>query len=411
MSSFLLPLLAVLITMAAKGQSSGVAPHVSKIAEASNTFALELYQSLQPGFQGENLFYSPMSISTALAMTHMGSRGDTAHQMTKVLRFNMLEEQKLHQAFRELNTLLYDPTRSYVLKSANRLFGQKGHSFLPDFLDGTQSHYGARLEAVDFAQETEAARQIINSWVEEQTEQKITNLLPEGSLNSLVSLVLVNAIYFKGDWASKFDATATQEEPFHVSAAKTVETPMMHQKPVKYNFAYDRKYKCKLLDLPYKGDHLSMVLLLPDELDGLAKIEGTLDIDVLNKMMSQMREVKVRVSLPKFKFSQSFNLHETLSAMGIEDLFIGGKADLSGVNGMKDLYVSKVIHKAFIDVNEEGSEAAAASAVTMMKRSLDISPEFRADHPFLFLIRDNDTGAILFMGRLMKPASNGRDEL
>lgn len=135
MSSFLLPLLAVLITMATKGQSSGVAPHVTKVAEASNTFALELYQSLQPGFQGENLFYSPMSISTALAMTHMGSRGDTAHQMTKVLRFNMLEEQKLHQAFKELNTLLYDPNRPYVLKSANRLFGQKGHTFLPDFLE------------------------------------------------------------------------------------------------------------------------------------------------------------------------------------------------------------------------------------------------------------------------------------
>ncbi len=170
--SLLPPLFAVLITMAKRGQCSGVAPHVSKVAEASNAFALHLYQSLQPGFVSENLFFSPMSISTALSMTHLGTRGDTAAQMGKVLRFNLVEEQKLHQAFQELNTLLYDTNRPYILKSANRLFGQKGDKFLPDFLDGTRVHYGAQLEAVDFARETEAARQLINSWVEEQTTHR-----------------------------------------------------------------------------------------------------------------------------------------------------------------------------------------------------------------------------------------------
>ncbi|XP_072034699.1 leukocyte elastase inhibitor-like isoform X2 [Amphiura filiformis] len=398
--------------MAERGQSSGVTPHVSKVAEASNTFALHLYQSLQPGFEGENLFFSPMSISTALAMTQMGTRGDTAAQVAKVLRFNLVEEKKLHQAFQELNALLYDTNRPYTLKSANRLFGQKGDKFLPDFLDGTRSHYGAHLEAVDFARETEAARQLINSWVEEQTAQKITNLLPSGSLNPLVSLVLVNAIYFKGDWLKQFDAKLTHNESFHLSATRSVQIPMMHQKPIKYNFTYDRNMKCKLLDLPYKGDHLSMVLLLPDEIEGLSKIEANLNVDVLNKLISNMEEVKVRVAVPKFKFSQSFNLHETLNQMGIQDLFIDGKADLSGINGGSNLYVSKVIHKAFIEVNEEGSEAAAATAVTMKKRSIDMSPEFRANHPFLFLIRDNSSGAILFLGRLTKPSeASSRDEL
>ncbi len=242
--------------------------------------------------------------------------------------------------------------------------------------------------------------------------QKITNLLQPGSLNPLMSLVLVNAIYFKGDWASKFDTAATHDAPFNLSAKKSIQVPMMYQKPMKRNFTYVENMKCKLLELPYKGNHLSMVLLLPDETEGLPKIEANLDVDVLNKMMSAMKEVKVRVSIPKFKFTQSFNLHETLSQMGIEDLFIGGKADLSGINGGRDLSVSKVIHKAFIEVNEEGSEAAAATAVTLMKRSLDMSPEFIADHPFLFLIRDNSSGAILFLGRLNKPVTEStRDEL
>ncbi len=370
------------------------------VVKGNNQFALDLYKQLGEKEDG-NLLFSPYSISTALAMTYAGARGETQDEMAKVLHF-ALPQRLLHPAFAAIIEDLNDEKRKgYKLAVANRLWGQKGYSFRPNFLNTTRKYYGAELAQVDFAKAAEKARQTINKWVEEQTQDKIKDLIPEGVLDSLTRLVLTNAIYFKGDWETQFDKKATREADFTATPDKKVKVPMMHQVAP---FKYADLPSLQVLEMPYAGDDLSMVVLLPKKTDGLGDLEKSLDAKSLQEWTGGVRKRKVSVFLPKFKMTCKFRLKPVLASMGMPLAFDAGRADFSGMTGSKDLYISAVIHKAFVDVNEEGTEAAAATAVVMTLRSAPRpSPVFRADHPFLFLIRDNRTGSILFLGRVAEP--------
>ncbi|HET6441808.1 MAG TPA: serpin family protein [Phycisphaerae bacterium] len=380
-------------------QDAAQAEDVAKVAEGCNRFAFDLYARLK-GAEG-NLFLSPYSISTALTMTYAGARGRTAEQMAKVLCLPATGE-AVHGAYGALQNDLNAAGEggAFELAVANRLWGQKGYGFLPDFLALIKANYGAGLEQVDFAGATEAARQTINTWVEKKTRDKIKELLKPGILGRETTLVLTNAIYFKGKWAEEFDKKLTRDEDFFVTPEKTVAVPLMHQTA---DFGYFEGDGLQALELPYRGDRLAMVVLLPKAKDGLAALEASLSADKVAEWVGKLHRREVQVALPRFKTTAEFSLKDTLVAMGMAAAF-GGDADFSGMTGAKDLFISAVVHKAFVDVNEEGTEAAAATAVVMGRAAMpEPAPVFCADHPFLFLIRDTKTGAILFFGRILDP--------
>jgi serpin B len=374
---------------------------VLAVAEDNNRFALDLYARLRNG-QSDNLFFSPGSLSTALAMTYAGARGQTAEQMAQVLHVRLPQE-KLHPAFGHLPRYwgVGGKGRGYRLSMANRLWGQQGFHFLPGFLSTTRDLYGAELAQVDFAGKTEQARRRINAWVEEQTQGKIRDLIPPGVLDARTRLVLTNAIYFKGDWTEPFRKEITQAAPFHISAQQQTDVPLMYQQD---DFRYWAGDGLKLLELPYGKGDLAMLVLLPDEIEGLSALEAKLTTDNVSRWQSGLRKQEVRVYLPRFRLTSQFQLAEVLKAMGMTRPFTPGEADLSGMSSEQELVVSAVIHKAFVDVNEEGTEAAAATGVEVKTTAAILGPAvFRADHPFVFLIRDNRTGVILFLGRLVNP--------
>ena len=400
MLRFAFPLLALLLLVAAVPTSA--APSKSDIAavvRGNNEFAFDLYAQLKE--KDGNLFFSPESISTALAMTYSGARGTTAEEMAKTLHFT-LKNDHLHPAFHALIEELNGAgkKRGYQLSVANALWGQQGFKFLTDFLKLTKKNYGAGLQEVDFAGNTEGARKTINAWVEKETKDKIKDLLQPGVLDSLTRLVLTNAIYFKGDWDRQFKKDLTQKDAFHLSADNKVDAQVMHDTG---KFKYFDGGTFQALELPYKGKELSMVVLLPKKIDGLADFEKTLTAAKVADCLPKLREQEVSVSLPKFKMTSEFSLNDTLNAMGIKQLFNANGADLSGMDGQRDLFVSAVVHKAYVDVNEEGTEAAAATAVVVALAAAPAHPEFRADHPFVFLIRDNRSGSVLFLGRVANP--------
>ncbi len=368
------------------------------LVQGNAEFALDLYAKLRT--QEGNLALSPYSVSTALAMTYAGARGNTARQMADVLHFSLAPE-RLHPAFGAMVTAdqASQGKRGYALHIANALWGQRGYGFLDAFLALEKEHYGAGLREVDFVGATEQARQTINAWTSDQTQHIIKELLRKDDLDAADVLVLTNAIYFKGSWASQFDKARTRDAPFHVGPDRQVTVPMMNQSR---RLAFARMDKLSLLELPYEGDRLSMVLLLPTKIDGLAAVEKALNRKSLDKWLKRLREgPTLRVTLPRFKLGARFNLAETLEAMGMPDAFSGSNADFSGMTGKRDLCIGRVIHEARVDVNEEGTEAAAATAVTMKRTSMPLA--FRADHPFLFLIRDKHSGSIVFMGRVADP--------
>src|SRR5262245_17584153 len=376
---------------------------MSEVVQGNNQFAVDLYAKLreQPG----NLFLSPASISTALALTYAGARGQTAEQMAKVLHFPAHQE-KLHEAFAALQRGLNGAGAKggYRLSLANRLWGQQGYHFHADFLTITRDTYSAELAQVDFAQEPETARQSINSWVEERTEARIKDLIPPGVLDDRTRLVLTNAIYFKGDWTKPFDKGATRDDIFRVTRDKTTRVPLMHKQD---DFRFRAGDGLKVLDLPYAKGDLSAVILLPDAIDGLPALEAKLNQEGLGRWLSDLRKQKVQVFVPRFKLTCEFLLADVLRSMGMPLAFDEQRADLSGISSQERLSISAVIHKAFVDVNEEGTEAAAATGVvaTTVALELDEPAVFRADHPFIFVIRDNRTGSILFMGRVANPAA------
>lgn len=387
-----------------RGQPSqtGKGARMSEIVKGNNHFATDLYAHLKDKTSG-NLFFSPYSISTALAMTYAGAAGETRRQMAQVLHFTV-SEQELHQAMARLReNLLVDSKKGYQLRVANRLWGQKGYEFLPEFLQTTRSGYGAELGVLDFAQATEPARREINAWVEQQTEEKIKDLLAPGVLDPSTRLVLTNAIYFKGNWQEQFEKDATEDAPFHVSADREVTVPMMHQTE---RFGYRAADGLQILEMPYAKGELSMLVLLQKEIEGLPRLEKKLTQANLQEWTKGLRRQKVIVYVPRFKMTSQFGLKDTLQAMGMRLAFEPGKADFSGMSRSDELFISAVIHKAFVDVNEEGTEAAAATGVAVAATAAPVQeepPVFRADRPFVFMIRDNRTGSIVFMGRVVNP--------
>ncbi len=373
------------------------------VVEGNNAFAVALYGRLRN--QSGNLFFSPESISTALAMAYAGARGGTASQMAKTLHFTLPPE-KLQPAMGALLSDLNAAHDGYQLSVANALWAQQGYTFLDDFLNLLKTNYGAGLNQVNFKGATEAARVTINQWVEQKTQDKIKDLLQPGALRPDTRLVLTNAIYFKGDWETQFDKAQTKNEDFHLSKAQTTTAPLMHREG---RFNYFDGGTFQILEVPYKSKELSMIVFLPKDPGGLPALEQSLTNSNMQQWLKQMVSVsKVIVTIPKYKMTQQFSLGSTLSAMGMPEAF-GASADFSGMTGHRDFAISEVIHKAYVDVNEEGTEAAAATAVTMralaMRAPEAQPPIFRADHPFVFMIRDNRSASILFMGRMADPRS------
>jgi serpin B len=384
------------------GEVGQVTNDMQAVAGTVNVFAADLYAKLKgdPG----NLFFSPYSLSTALAMTSAGARDNTAAQMSAVLRLKELPAASVHPACGALTQYLNRPGKQYQLAVANRLWGMQGYEFIPAFLDTTRTHYGAELQRLDFAQ-SEAARATINGWAEQQTQQRIKDLIPSGALDALTRLVLTNAIYFKGNWQTQFKKEATKDEPFVVSADERPNVPMMNHMG---SFGYFAGEGFQALEMPYAGDELSMVVFLPKEADGLKDFEAKLTAANVKQWIGSLRKQDVRVAFPRFTITWGTKkLNDTLIALGMSDVFNMDKSDLSGIGGKPhDLYITHVFHKAFVEVNEEGTEAAAATAVVVGLRGVarpQPIPVFRADHPFVFLIREKKTGAVLFMARVANP--------
>ncbi|XP_014304037.1 leukocyte elastase inhibitor-like isoform X1 [Myotis lucifugus] len=379
---------------------------MEQLSLANTRFAVDLFRTLKDNNPSGNIFISPMSISSALAMVFLGARGTTEAQMSKTLHFDAVKE--IHSSFQSLNADINKHGAPYILKLANRLYGEKTYEFLPEFLASTQEMYGAELASVDFQRASEDARKVINEWVKGQTEGKIPELLAAGMVDNMTKLVLVNAIYFKGNWQETFSKKSTTDTPFRLNKKDTKTVKMMYQKS-KFPFGYIEDLKCRVLELPYQGRDLSMVILLPDDIEdeatGLKKIEEQLTLEKLHEWTNpeNLRSIKVNVHLPRFKLEESYNLNSHLKSLGIEDLF-NSTADLSGMSRARDLFISEIIHKSFVEVNEEGTEAAAA-ATTLIKKSGRLLPEenFVADHPFIFFIRHNPSTNILFLGRLSSP--------
>lgn len=383
------------------GQASGGG---AALVDGNSRFAFDLYRELAatPG----NVFFSPYSISTALAMTSVGARGETESQMAKTLHFPF-EPARLHPTYRALigETNGVGRKRAYQLSVANALWGQKGFGFAPAFLKTTRENYGAGLQEVDYVRSAEAARQSINSWVEKQTANKIKDLIPPGIVDQSTRLVLTNAIYFKASWLGGFEKQNTKVEAFHLADGKNVKVPMMRRGD---SLSYFEEDGFQALELPYENHDLSMIVVLPKAPDGLARLEKGLSNAEFGRIAKGMRPHHVDVKLPRFKVTAQFKLKETLSKLGMAIAFSDG-ADFKGMTtkSTDELRISEVIHKAFVDVDEKGTEAAAATAVVMMLGGVPVRLQnvaFHADRPFLFVLRDNRTGSILFMGRLADPA-------
>uniref|UniRef100_UPI00398EE357 leukocyte elastase inhibitor-like n=1 Tax=Pristiophorus japonicus TaxID=55135 RepID=UPI00398EE357 len=378
------------------------------LSKANCHFTLDLFRKLVEKNQAGNIFFSPFSISSALAMVYLGAKNNTASQMAKALHFDQVGD--LHSGFQKMQLDINRADVSYLLRVANRLYGEKTYNFLEEFCTSSMQYYRADMSGVDFRTAADETRQEINKWVEAQTEGKIQNLLAPGLVSSATTLVLVNAIYFKGSWAEKFNEQFTKEMPFRLNKNESRPVKMMYQKE-EFLIHHVPEVKIQVLELPYVDEELSMIILLPDDImddsTGLQKLEQELTLEKLQEwtLQDRMEKMDVQVRLPKFKLEDDYELNSPLSSLGMLDLFDGSMADLSGMSEARDLFVTKVIHKSFVEVNEEGTEAAASVGMIMVGSSMYPQPEkiFTADHPFLFFIRHNKTNSILFFGRYTSP--------
>lgn len=380
---------------------------MESLSAANTHFSLNVFQKISDANASANVFYSPLSLSAALSMLSLGAAGNTAAQMSQTLHFPSAAGD-IHDGFNKLMGDLNKAEAPYSLSLASRLYGEQSYQFVEKFLSDTKQYYQAGLETVDFKQNAEAARVNINSWVEKNTQEKIKDLLGEGDVDTLTRLVLVNAIYFKGIWEKQFHVERTTEEQFKLNKNEMKPVQMMHHK-AKFPLAFIPDVKCQILELPYVGKDLSMLIMLPIEMEddttGLQRLEKALTYENLMEWTrpDMMDILEVQVSLPKFKMEETYDMKGLLVSLGMVDAFDSTKADFSAMSPSNDLVLSKVVHKSFVEVNEEGTEAAAATGAVMMMRCL-MRPEcFKADHPFLFFIRHNPTKSILFYGRFCSP--------
>jgi serpin B len=376
------------------------------LVDNNSEFAFDLYQALI--HQGGNIFYSPYSISLALAMTYAGARGETEQQMANTLHF-ALQQYRLHPAFNSLDLALASrgegakgkDDKGFRLHIVNAIWGQKDYKFLPEFLDVLAENYGAGLRLLDFVREADQSRITINNWVSDQTEGKIKDLIPQGVIDALTRLVLTNAIYFNAAWLNPFDKELTSNGTFHLLDSGDVTVPMMRQT---HSFSYATGDGYQAVELPYDGNQLSMVILLPDS-GKFESLQNSLNAALVNHIVSDLQSRQVDLTIPKFQFESEFSLADTLAAMGMPAAF-SGDADFSGMTGNRELTISDILHKAFVSVDEAGTEAAAATAVVVGLTAIPEQPvQVTVDRPFVFLIRDIQTGAILFVGQVVNPSA------
>ena len=378
---------------------------LAALVEGNNAFAFELYRTLK---DEDNLFFSPYSISLALAMTYAGARGATAQEMANTLHF-ALPQERLHPTMNGLDTELSQrgqgakgkDEKGFRLNIVNAIWGQKDYRFLTEFLDTLALNYGAGLRTLDFMAAPEPSRITINNWVSDQTEDRIKDLIPQGAIDTLTRLVLTNAIYFNAAWQYPFQKDATQQGTFHPLDGRDVTVPMMRETE---SLRYSEGNGYQAIELPYDGRELSMLILLP-QTGQFEAFEKSLDAEQANDIIQALSQKQIALTMPKFEFTSGFSVKEALAAMGMANAFTDS-ADFSGMTGKRDLYISDVIHKAFVSVDEAGTEAAAATAVIMRLTSAPASAiEITVDRPFIFLIRDNGTGTILFIGRVLNPVA------
>jgi serpin B len=387
--------------------SDAGAGEMAKQVDGNSAFAIDLYHALRQDGDG-NLFYSPYSISIALAMTYAGARTETESEMAATLHYRLPQE-RLHPVFNALDMALTSQESgegedAFQLNIANAIWGQEGFKFLPAFLDTLAENYGAGLRTMDFAQ-AEAARQTINDWVSEQTKGKIEDLIPKGYLDSLVRLVLTNAIYFNGKWVLPFEKDSTHDGPFTRLDGSEVTVPMMSQ-TAEFDYAAGDGYQA--IELPYRDSTMAMLFVLPEE-GRFEEMEAAFSAGSVDDIVEDLSAQQIHLTLPKFTFESEFDLSTILAQMGMPLAFRPpgpGGADFSGMTGQRDLYISAVLHKAYVAVDEEGTEAAAATAVIMKLTAAMPEPlvQMTLDRPFLFLIRDRDNDTILFVGRVLDPS-------
>ena len=373
----------------------------SNIIDANNQFAIDFYSqaSLE---SDQNIFFSPWSIMTAFAIVSEGARGNTAEEMQNVFGFSSNKIQRQNE-FKSVNDELNQEDSSYSLQVANALWLADFFEPLKEYVDIAKKYYDSEVSAVDFV--GDEGVDTINSWAAEKTNDKIKTILPPGSTNELTRLVITNAIYFKGTWVTQFDEEHTNDQDFTVDSDTIIKTPMMNL--YQNQHLYGETENIKILELPYEGEKLSMLLLLPKEIDGIADLENSLTIENLNYWKDSLLEQELQiVSIPKFELETKYDLIPPLHKLGINDAFDQNNADFLGITTSEQLFITSALHKAYVDVNEEGTEAAAVTAITVGTTSVDPNPPptFVADHPFIFVIQDNETGHILFIGRMTNPS-------
>nr|XP_056710840.1 leukocyte elastase inhibitor-like [Euleptes europaea] len=407
---------------------------MTSLSAANTKFCLDLFKKLSAQNAGGNVFFSPMSISASLAMVMLGARGNTKVQMEKVLHFNEIRTsgygdfpetrpppdhsakqpmaaelqcdrpESVHSQFQELLSQINKPTNNYELTIANRLFGAMGFEFIQQYVHSTKELYHSELKRVDFLNATEEARETINSWVECQTKGKIQDLFPCGALDPSAVLVLVNAIYFKGKWLSRFREEYTKELPFWLNKKKSKKVPMMFQTG-NFKLARIQDPQVQVLELPYEGEELSMIIMLPEDDASLEQLASSLTYKKIEEWTSSsnMYPMLVNVYLPRFKREKRYELETVLQSMGMKDAFARGKSNFTGISENMGLFVSNVTHKSFVEINEKGTEAAASTGVQVAPMCAQFPVEFKADHPFIFYITDKATKSIIFFGSYSSP--------
>ncbi len=379
---------------------------MAALVSGNSAFAFNLYQQLTKTNTG-NMFYSPYSISTALAMTYAGANGDTATQMAKALDFTLPQSQ-LHPAFNDLALQLASRGqgasgtngKSFALNIANALWCEKTFNFLPDFLNTLGQNYGAGVNLLDFVNSPEPSRITINNWVSNETNDKINNLIPAGAITPQTRLVLTNAIYFDAAWQNPFSADKTHNGTFNLLDGSTVSVPMMNNEG---SYGYTKGSGYQAVELPYSGNQVAMDIIMPDA-GNFTKFESGMTANSISGIIGNLQNGSLSLTMPKFSFDSSFSLKDALTALGMPIAF-SDQADFSGMTGNKDLTIADVVHKAYVAVDEQGTEAAAATGVIMSAMAILNQNTLTVDHPFIFVIRDMQTGALLFVGRVMNPAS------